>query len=61
MENRRGRTPDAAEESCLTKQLLDEHLIDLYRKAKELGLEEAFLRMIVEELQRRGIEPKDLD
>jgi len=26
-----------------------------------MQLEEAFLRMIIEELKRRGIEPKDLD
>jgi len=26
-----------------------------------MQLEEAFLRMIVEELKRRGIEPKDLE
>lgn len=50
-----------AEESCDTKQLSDEHLIDLYAKAKELQLEDAFVQMIIEELKRRGIEPKDLE
>ncbi|WP_309123385.1 sporulation histidine kinase inhibitor Sda [Paenibacillus sp.] len=54
-------TPYAAEEPCLTRQLSDEHLIDLYLTAKKLELEKEFLMMIVEELKRRGIEPKELE
>ncbi|WP_082129926.1 sporulation histidine kinase inhibitor Sda [Aneurinibacillus tyrosinisolvens] len=37
--------------------LSDEDLLSIYFEAKTLGLDDDFLKMIIDELKRRGIEP----
>lgn len=37
------------------ESLSDEHLLEAYRIAMELNLEEAFIQMLKQEMERRGI------
>lgn len=39
-------------------QLSDNQLVDVYKKANEGSLEEAFIQLLRDELRRRGFEEK---
>lgn len=38
--------------------LSNEHLLECYETALELSLEEAFIRMLTQEMDRRGLEKR---